>query len=167
MSLPYIPYFQTTRYRVQTMIELANIKPGEKAADLGSGDGRIVIELVKAGAEVVGYELDQSRIELSEENIKKAFMNCHPESSERPFKDSSALPQNDIIKPLILQKDFWEEDLSHYEIITVYPMPDVMEILEKKLLGELQPGARVLLNYYAFPNWQYETTKDHIYLYRT
>jgi 16S rRNA G1207 methylase RsmC len=32
------------------MIELAKLKPGEKAADLGSGDGCIVIALAKAGA---------------------------------------------------------------------------------------------------------------------
>lgn len=145
MSLPYIPYFQTTRYRVQAMIDLAEIKPGEKAADLGSGDGRIVIACANAGAITTGYELDESLLKLSEENIKKADV------KERAH---------------ILQKDFWREDLSQYKIITVYPMPDIMDVLEKKLRDELKPGARVLLNYYPFPNWQYITTKDNIYLYK-
>lgn len=145
MALPFIPYFQTTRYRVTTMIDLAEIQPGEKAADLGSGDGRIVIALAQAGAQVVGYELDTNLVKLSEENIKKE----HVEHNAT-----------------ILQKDFWQEDLSQYSIITVYPMPDIMEVLEKKLLKELQPRARILLNYYPFPQWQYTTKKDNIYLYR-
>lgn len=29
------------------MVELAQIKPGEKSVDLGSGDGRVVIEFAK------------------------------------------------------------------------------------------------------------------------
>lgn len=73
MSIPYIPYFQTSRYRVQAMIDLANIKPGEKAADLGTGDGRIAIALAQAGAVVDAYELDDERIKEAQENIKKEF----------------------------------------------------------------------------------------------
>lgn len=143
MTPPYLPYFQTTRYRVATMIELAAIQPGEKAADLGSGDGRIVIELAKAGAIVTGYELDEKLVKLSTENIKQAH-----------------------VQAIILQKDFWQEDLSKYNIICVYPMPDIMHALEEKLLKELKQGSRVLLNYYPFPSWQEVTKKDNIYLYR-
>lgn len=142
MMYPYIPYFQTTRYRVHAMIELANIKPGEKAADLGSGDGRIVVALAQNGAIATGYELDEKLINNSLENIKRAGVNA-----------------------TILKKDFWEEDLSVYDIICVYPMPDIMEGLEEKLQKELRPGSRVLLNYYPFPNWKETMKKDYVYLY--
>lgn len=145
MQLPFIPYFQTTRYRVEAMIELAQIQSGSKAADLGSGDGRIVIALAQAGAIATGYELDEKLVELSRENIHNAIL---------------ATP------PTILQKDFWDEDLGKYDIITVYPMPDIMQAMEKKLQKELRPGARVLLNYYPFPNWEKAAEKDHIFLYR-
>lgn len=145
MDLPFIPYFQTTRYRVQAMIDLANIKQGEPAADLGSGDGRIVIALAKAGAIVTGYELDETRIKESEENIKLAGAEHNA---------------------TIVQKDFWQEDLSKYSIITVYPMPDVLEALEEKLQKELKKGSRVLLNYYPFPHWRETEKKDHVYLYQ-
>lgn len=153
MQLPFIPYFQTTRYRVEAMIDLAGINRSlpagrqEKAADLGSGDGRIVIALSQAGAIVTGYELDEKLVELSRKNIEETI-------------------PNGLSYPTILQKDFWEEDLGQYDIITVYPMPDIMEALEKKLQRELRPGARVLLNYYPFPNWEKTAEKDHIFLYR-
>lgn len=142
MGLPIIPYFQTTRYRVQAMIELAAIKPGEKAADLGSGDGRIVIELAKNGAITTGYELDENLIKISEEHIKNAD-----------------------VEATILHKDFWKENLRQYTLICVYPMPDIMEALENKLLKELLPGSQVLLNYYPFPNWKETQKKDNVYLY--
>ncbi|MDE2025522.1 MAG: 50S ribosomal protein L11 methyltransferase [Patescibacteria group bacterium] len=144
MGLPLIPYFQTTRYRVTAMIQLAKVTKNDHAADLGSGDGRIAISLAKAGAEVVGYELDDKLVHLSQDNINR-------EKLEK--------------KVQIMQKDFWQEDLSTYSIITVYPMPDIMSALEEKLLKELIPGSRVLLNYYPFPTWKPTAVKDHIYLY--
>ncbi|HEX8965902.1 MAG TPA: methyltransferase domain-containing protein [Patescibacteria group bacterium] len=144
INLPFIPYFQTTRYKVQTMIELSQVKPGEKVADLGSGDGRIVIAMAQKGAQAFGYELNSELIKKSENEINKLHLenNAH-----------------------IIQKDFWHEDLSIYSIITVYPMPDIMLNLEQKLLKELNIGTRVLLNYYPFPTWKEVTKKDNIYLY--
>lgn len=88
MDLPFIPYFQTTRYRVDAMMELAEIKPGELAADLGSGDGRILVELAKRGAKACGYELDEKLIQQSQENIEKSFPSCHPERVRHFEKDS-------------------------------------------------------------------------------
>lgn len=126
------------------MMTLATIKPGEQAADLGSGDGRIVIALAKHGAQAVGYELDEKLIQLAEENILKE----HVKQNARIF-----------------HKDFWGENLSQYSVITVYPMPDIMETLEEKLLQELNPGSRVLVNYYPFPHWKETAEKDHVYLY--
>ena len=43
-----------TGRQIESMLALAEIKPGEKMADLGSGDGRIVIAFAKAGAEAHG-----------------------------------------------------------------------------------------------------------------
>src|SRR6266566_4936845 len=94
----FIPYFQTTRYRVQAMIDLAQIKPGEKATDLGSGDGRIIIALAQAGAESHGYELDTNLIDVSKTLIRQT------RQDEKVF---------------IHMKNFWDEDLSEYNVITI------------------------------------------------
>lgn len=143
MTIPYIPYFETSRYRVHAMIDLAEIKPGEKAADLGTGDGRIAIALAKAGAIVTAYELDDKLRMLAKENATKEDLQIN-----------------------FLKKDFWEEDLSQFSIICCYPMPTIMGRLEKKLETELKPGSRVLLNYFPFLHWKEKARKDNVFLYR-
>jgi cyclopropane fatty-acyl-phospholipid synthase-like methyltransferase len=141
--IPKIPYFQTSRYRVATMVELAQVKPGEKGADLGSGDGRIVIAFAKAGVEMHGYEINDQLRKLSEEHIK----------------------HETLTNTFIYNIDFWEENLSSYNIICCYPMPTIMGRLEKKLQNELRPSARVLLNYFPFLHWKEKAKKDNIFLY--
>lgn len=126
------------------MVELSDVLPGDKVADLGSGDGRIAIEFGKKGALVTGFELDSGLVLKSQEAIKELKL------------DSSITIQ---------QKDFWDVDLSPFKIVTVYPMPDIMLHLEQKLQMELKKGAVVLTNYYAFPNWMHWAVKDKIYKY--
>lgn len=125
------------------MIELAEPKPDEKGVDLGSGDGRIVIAFANHGVGMHGFELNEDLLRLSEKNIKSANLN------------------NAFVK----NKNFWDVDLSGFDIITIYPMPDVMEALVEKLEREIRPGARVLTNYYPLPNRIPKKTKDNIYLY--
>ena len=145
-ELPLIPYFQTTRYRVEAMIALAHITSTDRMADLGSGDGRIVIAFAQQGIIAHGFELESNLVEKSQKEINQ----------------STNIQEGNAI---IYTKDFWQEDLSDYSIITIYPMPDIMEGLEKKLQEELQPGARVLLNYYPFPHWKEDKKQDNIYVY--
>lgn len=97
-SIPKIPYFQTSRYRVETMVELAHAKSGEKAADLGNGDGRIVIAFAKHGIEMHGYEIDEELRKLSKQNIEEL----------------------NLTNAFIHDKDFWTENLSQYDIICCY-----------------------------------------------
>lgn len=144
MTHPYIPYFKTSRYRVETMVELANISPSDCVADLGSGDGRISIACAEKGATVVGFELDPVLADLSEKEIKDRHLETFIS---------------------VQRKNFWDEDLSGFNVICVYPMPDIMEDLEVKLMKELKSGAKVLLNYYPFPTLKPAIQKNHIFLY--
>jgi 16S rRNA A1518/A1519 N6-dimethyltransferase RsmA/KsgA/DIM1 with predicted DNA glycosylase/AP lyase activity len=144
LPLPKIPYFETSRYRVQAMIDLAKIQCGDKVADLGAGDGRITIAFAQAGAIVTAYEIEESFIRTMEKNIQDERL---------------------LGKITIANKNFWEEDLSTFSIIAIYPMPDIMEALEVKLQSETKPGTRILTNYYSFPLWKETTHRDNIYLY--
>src|SRR5258708_23317878 len=49
-------FVPTTDEKLQMMLKLAQVKPGQKVADLGSGNGKILIAVAKLGAEVHGYE---------------------------------------------------------------------------------------------------------------
>jgi cyclopropane fatty-acyl-phospholipid synthase-like methyltransferase len=126
------------------MIDLAQPKAGEKMADLGSGDGRIVMEFAKLGIDSHGFEINTELALLAESKILDAALD------EKAFIHIS---------------DFWNEDLSSFDIVVIYGMTSVMQLLEDKLLQELKPGSRVLSAIFHFPNWQPTSQKDNISLY--
>jgi protein-L-isoaspartate O-methyltransferase len=137
-------FVPTGRMTVRKMIDLANVKPGVKAVDIGCGDGRLVIALAKAGAEAHGYEIHPFLVWMSKRNIRKARL---------------------AGKAFIHRKSFWDEDLSNFDIVTVYGVPKIMERLEEKLKKELGAGARVVSNKYTFPTWPESKREDNVYLY--
>ncbi len=138
------PFVPTQADALERMIRSAEIKPGEKLADLGSGDGRIVIAAAKAGAEAHGFEINPLLVWYSRRQIKKAGLNG---------------------KAFIHWKSFWYQDFSSYQIVTLFGITSIMKNLEQKLKTELSPGSRVVSNIFRFPNWEY--TKDgSVYTYR-
>lgn len=148
LILPMLSFgavFAGTRPKiVQTMISLAEANPAKKAVDVGSGDGRLVIAMAKAGTEAHGYEINPFLVLLSRRNIKKAGL------SGRAF---------------VHWKNFWNEDFSSFDIVTVYGISYMMKKLEAKLKKELKPNARVISNYFTFSDWQYAQREDNVYLY--
>ena len=138
-------YAPTRQETVKKMISLAGLRPGDKAVDLGSGDGRIVIALSEAGIEAHGYEINPFFVWLARKNIRKAGL---------------------IDKASIHWKNFWNEDLSEFDIVTVFGIGYMMKKLEIKLKRELKAGARIVSNYFTFNKWPYSKKEDNIYLYQ-
>src|SRR5690349_12362940 len=68
-----VPYVQSPPEVVDRMLRLADPKPGELLIDLGSGDGRIVIEASRRyGARGLGVDIDPNLVELATKNARKA-----------------------------------------------------------------------------------------------
>src|SRR3989344_7831551 len=65
-------YVPTKRNYVPHIVKFLAIKQGEKAVDLGSGNGRLLIALAQAGAEAHGFEHTPLLVWRSRYNIKKA-----------------------------------------------------------------------------------------------
>ena len=133
------------RVSVPRVIQLLALQAGEKAVDVGSGDGRLLIALAAAGAEAHGFEHNILLVWRSRRAIKRAGL------SERAFVHWSNL---------------WNEDFSRFDAVTVYGIPYMMRRLEKKLRTELRSGARVVSYAFPFPNWQPAQSDGKVYLYR-
>jgi SAM-dependent methyltransferase len=139
------PYAPMGPKKIKVMMDLLKIKPGEKAVDLGSGDGRIVIELARRGAIAFGYEINPLLVLWSRYNIRKEGL------------------QN---KATIIWKDYWREDFSSFDIVTLYVLPHMMGPIKRKLKKELRSkNARIAANYFKFPDLKESKKKDTIYLY--
>ncbi len=138
-------YDPSTQAEAQMMAELADVHPGEKAADLGSGDGRVVIALARAGATAHGYEINPILVLVSRRNIRRAGL------AGRAF---------------IHWGNFWRSDLSSCSLVTTFQVGFVMSRLEAKLRRELAPGSRVVSHYWRFPGLAPEQTRSNIYRYR-
>ena len=139
------PFEPTNKKTLRKMIEFSEVKKGEKVADLGSGNGRIVIEFAKLGAEVHGFEINPFLIWFSKRKIKKLGLQD---------------------KAFIHWKNFWNQNLSKYDIIIVFQIGFIMKNLEKKLKKELKKGSRIVSNTWKFPNWKTEKREGDAYLYK-
>lgn len=140
-----IPFVPSAQDRLDTMIELSEVKTGQKSVDLGSGDGRVVIAMAKAGAEAHGYEVNPKLVAEAQKNITEEGLEG---------------------KAFIHEMNFWDGDLSDFDVISVYGITSIMDRLEKKCQSELKSGAKVVSNYFTFPDWQPAVVKEKVYLYK-
>jgi 16S rRNA A1518/A1519 N6-dimethyltransferase RsmA/KsgA/DIM1 with predicted DNA glycosylase/AP lyase activity len=138
------PYVPTHPKSIEHMLGFARPAPGEKAADIGSGDGRLLIALGRAGVEAHGYEINPLLVLLSRWRIRRAGL------SDKAF---------------VHWRNFWAVDFSEFQIVTVFGIGHIMRPLETKLQKELPVGARVISNIFPFPNWHPDDALDGILLY--
>lgn len=141
---PLLPFVGTPEELIEQMVTWAAVQPGQKSVDLGAGDGRIVIAMAQAGAVATGFEIQQKYARRAKANI------IHEGLRE---------------KATISEADFWNEDLSSYDIVTIYGMGAIMDRLSQKLTKELKPGTIVISNGFPVPGWKEEKTESHLYLY--
>jgi ribosomal protein L11 methylase PrmA len=137
-------YFPTTPKGVKTICRLAEVHAGDAIADLGSGDGRILIALAKAGAEAHGYEVDPFLVMRSRQAIRKAGLEG---------------------KAVVHWKSFWKADLGKYKTVVAYGFPHIMKKLGDKLNRELSPGTKVISNVFTFPNLTEVSVENDVRLY--
>lgn len=120
----------STLAKAVRMAALAGAAPGQRVADLGSGDGRVLIALARRGAEAHGYEVNPLLVVASRVAIRRAGLSGHAR---------------------VHWKSFWRADLSRFDAVTLFQGSFVMRKLERKVRRELRPGARVVSDYWAFP----------------
>ena len=140
------PFEQTNKRTLRKMIEFSKIKKGEKVVDLGSGNGKIVIELAKLSLdiEVHGFEINPFLVWFSKRKVKKFGL------------------QN---KAFIHFGNFWNKNFSKYNVIFIYQIGFIMKGLGEKLRKELKTGSRIVSNTWKFPNWKPKKQEGDVYFY--
>ncbi len=127
------PYFPTPQTIVDKMLQLGELKAGEKMYDLGSGDGRIVIMAArKYKADATGVELDDALYKQSSQRIKTLGL----ESLAR-----------------IVHGDLMQQDYSSYDLLTIYLLPVAIEKVTPLFEKQLKKGARIVAHDFEFPKW--------------
>jgi precorrin-6B methylase 2 len=138
----------TSRKLVKKILEMAEIRSDDVLYDLGSGDGRIVIEALKSyGARAVGIEADPIRVLWSRISLFRYGI-----------QDKSKIIWGNIFK----------EDISEATVVTVFLGNKANQRLKEKLLKELKPGTPVVSYVWTFDGWLPTKVNhtDRIYLYR-
>ncbi|XP_071498692.1 ATP synthase subunit C lysine N-methyltransferase-like [Diadema antillarum] len=116
--------------------------------DLGSGDGRIVIEAAKQGYHGIGYELNPwlvwySRIAARQAGIQQ--------------------------RTSFHRTNLWNVDLGKFDVIVIFGVSQMMNALEEKISQEMKPTASVVACRFPVPNWEPLTSKgegvDEVWLY--
>ena len=123
-------YVASTPEKTLLMAELSDAAVGERAADLGSGDGRVVIALARRGAEAHGFEVNPILVLVARRNVRRSGL------QGRAF---------------IHWKSFWRADLSPFNVLTLFQGSAIMRRLEAKVRRELAAGARVISDCWGFP----------------
>lgn len=127
------PYVPTPDIVVSRMLELAAVRDDDLVVDLGSGDGRLVIEAARRyGARGVGVEREARLVGLARAAAGKAGV-----SDRVSFR----------------QGDIFEFDLRGATVVTLYLLPRLLVHLMPKLRAELAPGARVVSHDYPLEAW--------------
>ena len=126
-----VPYVQTPMDIVERMLRLSEVGKGDHLIDLGSGDGRIVIEAAKRGATALGVDLDGSLVKLASENARKAAV-----------ADRASFELRDI----------FDTDLSRATVVAFYLLPEFNAKLMPKFLA-LRPGTRLVSHDGGIGDW--------------
>lgn len=128
-ELPFLPSSDTV---IRTALTLAELKPVELLADLGCGDGRVlVIAAREFGAQAVGVELNPLLVRLALREVRMAGV----------YGLAS-----------VMHGDLFTLNVEPFDVIYCYPSPSVIRRLELKLISECKAGCRIVLHDHPLPS---------------
>lgn len=116
-------FFPSSKKVIEAVMELADLKKNDVFFDLGSGDGRILIEAAKSRAKVFGVEKNKILNWIAKRKIRKLGLK----------------------NVTVIEGDLFEQDLSKATVIVAYLSQFLVEKLEKKLEREVKKGTRIIL----------------------
>ncbi|MFA6593952.1 MAG: hypothetical protein WCT16_01715 [Candidatus Buchananbacteria bacterium] len=124
------PWLPTRRRDVKRMMDLAELKPGDKVYDLGCGDGRLVFAAAKRGATATGVEV--FFLPWLYARVKSFF----------------------IPRSKILFGDLFFQNIADADAVFIFLLDKSYKRLKEKFSRELKPGTRVIVACWPIAEWQ-------------
>jgi ribosomal protein L11 methylase PrmA len=120
-----VPFGATPKFVIDAMMTLAAVDSNTTLVDLGCGDGRLVRAAARRGARrSVGVDLQ-----------------------DQLLNDARRLTTDDIRDRVEFEiGDMTEFDLSKFSVVTAYWWPDVATKFGPKILGNMTPGATLIMH---------------------
>lgn len=115
---PYVPTFKKD---IETLLKLANLKPGQTIVDLGCGDGRLLIIAAELGLKAIGYEINPLLWLVSFLRTRR---------------------YGNLVS--VQFKSLWRADLKHTDAVYVFLVGRLMPKLENKLRRDGKRGMVVI-----------------------
>ena len=135
---PDVRYEPTPMEVVHTMLELATLRPDDVVADLGCGDGRLVIEAVRRGAaHGLCVDIDPDLIARAREHARAAGV------AERIT---------------FVNQDLFSVELRKVTVVMLFLSAQLNRELRPKLARELRPGSRVVSHWHDMGDWKPQRT---------
>ena len=133
-------FVPTEQDDVPRMLKLAGLHDDDVVFDLGSGDGRIVLEAAKINESVRGRG-----IEIDEKLVLESR------------KTAAAAGLGDRVE--FLHQNAFDADLKDATVIAMWLWPELMRMLRPKILDEARPGTRVVTRTWDLgPAWKPDAT---------
>ncbi len=120
---------------VKRMLALAGLKDDDVVFDIGSGDGRIVLEAARMNPKLRGrgVEIDAKLAREAAAAAKAAGL---------------------ADRVQFIHQDAFEADLREATVITMWLFPELMRLLRPKILAEAAPGTRVVTRTWDLGSWK-------------
>jgi 16S rRNA A1518/A1519 N6-dimethyltransferase RsmA/KsgA/DIM1 with predicted DNA glycosylase/AP lyase activity len=126
-----LPFLSTPPTVIDTALDLFCLKEDEVFADLGCGEGNVLIRVAERfNTFCVGFEIDRRLFPEAKNNIKQAGLSS---------------------KIDVVYADIFTVDLSRFDVLYVYPFPTITQRLSEKMRKECRKGATVLVHDYPVP----------------
>lgn len=117
---------------VDRMLQMADLRPGDRLVDLGSGDGKIAITAARNyGVRARGLEYNPDLVALS----------------QRRAVEAGAADKVEFI-----QADIFVSDFSQASVVTMYLLPE-LNLRLRPILFRMAPGTRVVSHSFTMGDW--------------
>ena len=143
------PYVPTKMDSIKKILKMAGVKKGKKFYELGSGDGRVVLEAAEMGAKAYGIEQSFLRVLLSRWKAQK--LASHISSGKADF----------------IHGNIFKRSYSDADIIYIYLLHKGVAKLEYKLKKELKKETVIITQKYHFPSWKPYKKIGDFWLYKS